>query len=298
MARESFEQKTRRVFHALHVAQGDDPCIYRRLNTLLSPVYLRVDRDFFVKKVCLDAGCGSNANATYALLRLGAKKVYAFDLDGTILKSVPKYLSGFAGRYELSVGNVLQMRYQDNCFDFVHCAGVLHHTRDVFRGLEELARVTKVGGLLVFSVYGKGGVAREITSLLREKYARDDEFKSLIDNLRPEHLLQAVEWLLSSMRTHGDSYAKRFPVNVLRELVDQDLVLTIKDRIQAPVYHENSEEELVSWLQEHGFTHIERLKRYPKYRNIRRFLSPLYYQNDHPLARLFYGSGFVQLKAV
>lgn len=298
MARSRFEKNTRRVFHAIHVEQGENPRIYRRLTSLLSTQYLRVRRDYFTGKVCLDAGCGSNANATYAMLRLGARRVHAFDLDDTVLKTAPKYLRQFPRRYKLSVNNVLHLHYPNNYFDFVHCAGVLHHSRDVFGGLKELARVTKVGGMLVFSVCGKGGLARQITNLLRDNYARDQEFRSLIDGLSEEHLVESSRWLFSAMRERGDHYADGISARTIRSLFDQDLVMTIKDRLQAPVYHETSPDELSTWLKGHGFTHVERLTRYPRYRNVRRFLSPLYHEYDHPLARLWYGSGFVQLRAV
>gem|GEM_PF-1070010 len=296
--RGSLEKRTRKLFHELHVVQGDDPRIYQRLRKLLSPAYLNVARNYFCGKVCLDAGCGSNANATYSMLAHGARKVFAFDLDETILKSAPKYLRLFKGRYELSTGTVLDLHYRDDFFDFVHCAGVLHHARDVYQGLAELARVTKPGGLLVFSVYGKGGVAREITSLLRDKYDKDKEFQYVIDNLTERQLQDGVTWILDEMAGQGDSWGKKIPRGLIRRLFDKDLVLTIKDRIKAPIYHEDSEEELVAALKGHGFRKIERLTRYPRYQNLRRFLSPLYYRYDHPLARLFYGSGFVQLKAV
>jgi len=144
--KESFEKRTRRLFHEIHVVQGDTPHILNRLRALLNPDYLKVPPDFFAGKVCLDAGCGSNANATSSMLQMGAKKVYALDLDKTIVKSAPQYLRKYRRRYKLSVGNVLHMNYPDRFFDVTHCAGVLHHTRDVFRGLKELARVTKVGG--------------------------------------------------------------------------------------------------------------------------------------------------------
>ena len=42
---------------------------------------------------------------------------------------------------------------EDNFFDFVHCAGVLHHTTDLPAGIKELARVTKEGGILVITTY-------------------------------------------------------------------------------------------------------------------------------------------------
>ena len=302
MNQEEFERKTRAVFDPIHKSQGEDSYIFSRLPGLLSTDYLKVDKDWFVGKICLDAGCGSNANTTYAMLHMGARKVYALDLDSgtgnTILESVPKHLEEFEGRYRLDLGNVLSMQYADDFFDFTHCSGVLHHTLDVYQGLKELARVTKKGGTLYVMINGQGGVVREITNLLRERYLADAQFQSFIDNLDRERLVTIFQWIVSEMGAHGDEMADKVPDSLLRGLFDRDLVLTIKDRIQSPVYHEHTEEELVNWLTDHGFTGVERLTRYPRYKNIRRFLSPLYNRYDHEIARLLYGSGLIQLKAI
>jgi hypothetical protein len=141
-------------------------------------------------------------------------------------------------------------------------------------------------------------LVREVTSFLRDKYVHDDGFKSLVDNLREEHFIEVFEWVFSMMNEHGDPMGKEIPMSLIRELFDKDLVLTIKDRITAPVYKEVSEDEIVSWLGNHGFANIERLTRFPKYKNIRRFLSPLYYRYDHKFSRILYGDGNVQLKAI
>jgi len=297
MDRKELEQKTRKIFHGIHRMQGEDKQIYHRLHTLLSTEYLKVDKDFFRGKTCLDAGCGSNANATYNMLELGAQKVYAFDLDKSIFEMAPRCLKKFEGRYELRTGNVLQIDFPDNTFDFVHCAGVLHHTHDVYAGLKELARVTQPGGTLYFDIYGKGGLVRDMTTFLREKYAGDKAFHSMVDNLDEDQLRDCIRWILAVMQEKGDELADKVPGELIEILFDRDLVLTIKDRIQAPVYHENSEEELVDWLKRNGFKNITRLTKYPRYKNVRRFLSPLYERFDNKYARLFYGSGQVQLKA-
>lgn len=298
MERRELEKRTREVFHEIHVAQGDDPYIFHRVASLLSTSYLKVDDDFLFDKVCLDAGCGSNAHTTYSLVRMGAKKVYAFDLDETVLESAPKYLHGFEGKYELSVGNILNMDFKDEFFDFTYCGGVLHHTLDVFEGLKELARVTKVGGMLYLEVYGKGGLAREITDFLRQKYVHDQEFKSLVDNVNAEDFVEVFHWIFSVMDDHGDALGKTIPVSLLEELFDKDLVLTIKDRITAPVYQQISEGELVGWLRDNRFSNIERLTRYPTYKNIRRFLSPFYERHEHKFSKFLYGDGNIQLKAI
>ncbi|MBI4676490.1 MAG: class I SAM-dependent methyltransferase [Elusimicrobia bacterium] len=296
--RRTLERATRRVFHAIHVSQGKDAAILRRLSTMITPDYLKVPKGFFKGKACLDAGCGSNASVTRNLLELGAAQVHALDLDSSFLATAPRRLRGFEGRYKLDVGSVLDLPYPDGTFDFVFCGGVLHHTADPFRGLRELGRVTKRGGMLHLEIYGKGGLLRDVTSLLRRRYRADSGFKRFIEDLSASRLRSTLRWVLAEMARRADPLAGRVPMKVLHELFDQDLVLTVKDRLQAPAYREDSEEEVVSELRRQGFSRIERLSRYPRYGNIRRFLSPLYNDYRHPLARLLYGSGLIQLKAV
>lgn len=292
------EKETRRLYHDIHKIQGDDPFIFNRLVDLLNIEYLKVDKNFFADKICLDAGCGSNANATYSMLKMGAKKVYAMDLDETIFESIPKYLKEFEGRYEINTGSVLNLPYPDNFFDFTHCSGVLHSTGDVFRGFKELARVTKVGGILYTMTWGKGGLIREIIGLLREKYRKEPEFKSQIDNLSINQFVGFFDWLALMLDSHDNDMKNIISSNKFRELFDVDLILTLKDRITTPIYDENSEEEIVEWLKGNGFSKIERLTRYPKYKNIRRILSPIYYNYNSRYSKLLFGSGNIQIKSV
>ena len=292
------ESQTREIFHELHKAQGRDDEIFRRLTALLTPAYLHEPDDFFRGKICLDAGCGSNANATHSMLTHGAEKVYAFDLNETIFETAPQRLREFEGKYVLSTDNVLHLSFPDNMFDFAHCSGVLHHAADVFAGLKELARVTKPGGILYIMTYGKGGLIRDIVTCLRQKYQQDAAFKQFVDHLDAGFFIDLLQHLAAGMLAHGDAYGAKLSQELIHELVDADLVLTIKDRITAPLYQEHSEAELTAALRELGLTRIERLTRYPQFTNIRRFLSPLYFRYDSDFARLFYGDGSVQLKAM
>ena len=100
------------------------------------------------------------------------------------------------------------------------------------------------------------------------------------------------------MQDHGDDMSHCLSPETIQMLFDDDLVLTIKDRITAPAYHEHDAEEITEAFQDLGFTDIARLTRYPEYKNFRRFLSPLYDNYDSRFAKLLYGSGSVQLKAV
>jgi SAM-dependent methyltransferase len=192
----------------------------------------------------------------------------------------------------------LAIDFPDCTYDFVHCGGVLHHSADPLLGLKELARVTKKGGMLYIHIYGSGGLIRDITTLLRDKYKNDESFQILVDGLTASKLRGWLTFLFSKMDGKDDllgSLASRLD---LEELIDEDLALTIKDRIQAPVYFEHSEDEIRDCLDKEGFSEIERLTRYPKFTNIRRFLSPLYEDYSCDLAKILYGNGYIQLKAI
>ena len=63
MERNELEKTSRAVFDEIHNSQGEEPNILNRLASLLSTEYLKVDEDWFVGKICLDADCGSDANA-------------------------------------------------------------------------------------------------------------------------------------------------------------------------------------------------------------------------------------------
>jgi ubiquinone/menaquinone biosynthesis C-methylase UbiE len=295
--KERIEKESRRVFDKLHVAQAEDPLVFKRLTALLDTEYLKVPANFFENKICLDAGCGSNANAAFAMLEMNAAKVYAFDLDDSIFNTASRMLREFPQeRWELSVGNVHNIHFETGFFDFVHCAGVLHHSTDIYKGLAELIRVLKPGGMLHISVNGTGGIMRDIGNVLRDRYATDPTFKELIDSATADDVLNIFDFIFSEMRSHNDE--PELTRETARRLFNNDLLLTIRDRIQAPLYLETTEKELRDFLSENGCTSIERLKKYPIQHNIRRYLAPFYSEYDHPIARLLYGDGIPRFKAI
>ena len=228
---------------------------------------------------------------------MGAKKVHAFDLDESIIDTVPKFLENCDGRYELTTGNVLEIPFQDNQFDFVFCSGVLHHTVDLWKGLDELARVTKPGGTLYLAIFGIGGLFSKFTKILRTEYSENSDFKNLLDNLTVEQIKFFINWVFTQLENHNDDITERINSQDIISLIDQDLILTLKDRITAPIYLETSFEKIKNRLMENKFETIERLTKYPKLNNIRRFLSPLYENYDSSFSKILFNEGFLQIKA-
>ena len=109
-------------------------------------------------KVVLDLGCGSGRHAM-AMAMAGAQLVHGVDLGATSLETA-RSVAGQAGLENIvfRVGDALNLPYDDHTFDFVWCNGVLHHTSDLHRGINELYRVLKPASQAFLYLYGDGGL--------------------------------------------------------------------------------------------------------------------------------------------
>lgn len=295
--KKKIESKTVKVFDILHKEQLRKKKIFFRLKNLLSTKFLRVDKNFFKKKVCLDAGCGANANATYNLLKLGAKFVHGIDINKSVLVTARKTIDKkFKGKSIFKVSNLLKIDYPDNFFDFVHCAGAVHHTFSYKKSIKELCRVTKPGGYLYLEFYGKGGLVREITNLLRKKYKKEKKFKKIIDGLNSDELKKINSFMKKSFLKNNVKDRKNLLKNIKNNF-EEDLILTIKDRLQSPLYEEFDYFDALKILKKNKFQNINRVSKYPNFFNIRRYLAPLYFDYENKYSRLFYGDGMPQILA-
>lgn len=118
-------------------------------------------------KTCLDAGFGSG-RAIAAMLAGGAEKVYGIDISEKNVYTAQSNLAKFLdSKVFLAEGSLLDMPYEDEKFDIVHCYGVLHHTSNPYRGFQECCRVLKKGGALFVALYSKGGLVTNILNFCR-----------------------------------------------------------------------------------------------------------------------------------
>ena len=215
----------------------------------MSHSFFGVKKNFFKNKVCLDAASGINLNATLNLLNLGAKYVYACDFNPKLKKINKGKFKPFIGKYEVRLANLKKLPYENNYFDFVHCAGAIHHTTNYKKSINELCRVTKNGGYIYLEAYGTGGIIREITTFLREKVNKDLKFKKEVINLNKKKITKFINYLTNN----------RYKKNI-NKLFDDDLVLTIKDRLLSPLYIEFSDKDIVNILKKTVFIKSRDLK--------------------------------------
>ena len=119
-------------------------------------------------KKALDAGCGGGRYAV-ALRKLGLGHVTGVDMSSSGLADARQRVQskGIDG-VEFVQADVLDLPFEDETFDFIWSSGVLHHTTDMQKGVDEFMRVLKPGGCGYFYLIEKpSGIFWECIELLR-----------------------------------------------------------------------------------------------------------------------------------
>lgn len=294
--RGKIEKSTAKLYDFIHKGQFDKK-IFKRLTNNLSTEYLGLRKNFFKNKICLDAASGINANATVDLLNLGAKHVHLFDINKNILKVTNKFLNNkFSNkRFTTKKSNLLKIQYPSNYFDFVHCSGAIHHTVNYRKSIKELCRVTKKGGMLHLHFYGKGGIVQETVEFLRKKYKQDKKFKNFINGLNKETFKKIISHIKKENNFHKKNKFNNSEYTGFMRYFDYDVILTIKDRIQSPLYKQIEYKNVIRILKLNNFYKIKRLTKFPYYTNYRKFLSPFYNSYNNYYSKILYGDGTPQI---
>lgn len=292
------EQISRKFFHSIHLKHLEDTKSALRLRNLIEEENLGLKKGYFNNKICLDAGCGTSFHGSINLINCGAKKVIGVDLDKTILKKLnvikKKVLKKNEYKLVAKIGSVLDLPFKREEFDFVLCQGVLHHTVKPLKGFKECYRVLKKGGRAYFQVAGKGGLVNEfVMSYLREMYKKNYKFKKFINSSKKNSIDKFLNQLIRNVKTGKKKYnikSKQLLIG-LKNLIDEDFILSLKDRVVSPIYNEYDYRELNLLLKNVGFKKIKRVYTKVQYSNLRNVFA-FYYQNPNlDISKFLYGSG-------
>jgi SAM-dependent methyltransferase len=122
----------------------------------------------------LDAGCGGGRYSV-AWHLLGAGHVLGVDLsDHGVADARARVAEMKIDNVEFQLADVVELPLQSDSFDIVFSNGVLHHTRDWRRGIENLVRVLKPGGLgWLYLIENPGGYFWDINELCRDITTND-----------------------------------------------------------------------------------------------------------------------------
>ena len=108
----------------------------------------------------LDLGCGVGFWTIEIQKRRNTGDFYSADLTEAALEATAKRLQLYNCQSNLSIQNAEDLKFEDGYFDFVNCQGVIHHTVNPQRAINEIARVLKKGGKASISVYYRNFVLR------------------------------------------------------------------------------------------------------------------------------------------
>jgi ubiquinone/menaquinone biosynthesis C-methylase UbiE len=107
----------------------------------------------------LDLGCGIGWLCQHFAAQ-GAD-VIGVDLTGQGVALTRQRLDLAGLQSTLIQASAEQLPFQADSFDFVTCAGVLHHTPDTLRGIREIYRILRPGGRAMINLYYKNWLLSE-----------------------------------------------------------------------------------------------------------------------------------------
>lgn len=116
----------------------------------------------------LDQGCGGG-RYTVAWKLLGVSQVTGLDISQIGIEDA-KYKTSQLGIEGINWihGSVLEMPFSEESFDMVYSNGVLHHTSDWQKGIEEQLRVLREGGWgWQYLIEAPGGIFWDTIEILR-----------------------------------------------------------------------------------------------------------------------------------
>lgn len=293
----NYSAETREIYHKQHTRIAHDPVSMERFVSMFGNEYFGVDENFFVGKKILDAGCGDTAKVIIAMHKLGATDIHGFDLGSAFIPVAEEALKHHQIPREdvtLHEGNLLDIPYPDETFDFTICHGVLIHlntAEEVKKAFSELVRVTKHGGH-VYTVFGlvDGLLEGAVIPAVRQYYTDNADFKHFIDSIEPKDIHAIIDFI-DVERNRMENPGVGTPLEKIKDLFDVDFCVFLQNIIQAPIRLHIDESFIRNLYDKNGLINITRLHRYIKRKNIRKYCAPLHYNYENHISKMLYGSG-------
>jgi ubiquinone/menaquinone biosynthesis C-methylase UbiE len=175
-------------------------------------------KDLFEGKRCLDAGCG-NGRGSLLMLKNGAAHVTALDISEENLRSVDRNLKSFGySNFACRQTSLEKIDISDETFDFVWCNGVLMHTANPDKCLQEITRTLRIGGRSWIYVYGSNGLYWYLIN----------RFRSWFKQLDPGRLLGCLQMMNVEVRYIGE-YMDDWKVPYLRSYTNSDFSKRLRE---------------------------------------------------------------------
>ena len=128
---------------------------YKRYNVYYEYLKEIAEFNYHKEEKVLEIGTGVGTDiVSYAK---NGSIVSGVDLTENAIDITKKHLETFKLSYDkLLVADAENLPFENNYFDLVYSFGVLHHTPNTEKGVQEVLRVLKPGGKFIIMLYSKG----------------------------------------------------------------------------------------------------------------------------------------------
>jgi ubiquinone/menaquinone biosynthesis C-methylase UbiE len=145
-----------------------------------------IDFGALTNKDVLEIGIGNGSHAK--LLAQHAKTFTGIDITEYAVKSTSIHLSQYGLQGHILLMDAEKMKFDDDSFDFIWSWGVIHHSSDTRKALEEIHRVLRTGGKATVMVYHHSLWNYYIRGVLYYGISRGELFKKKsIDKIIQDH---------------------------------------------------------------------------------------------------------------
>lgn len=138
--------------------------------------------------VVLDAGCGAWQKGTRVMRDFSPRRCEAVDLNE---RSLDHCREDPQPNTTYSRQDVANLDFDDETFDFIVCEGVVQHTIDPVKTLDELLRVLKPGGNLTLGIYCWRFPYAQLSKVLKRTIGRKDNMKIYLEGTNKIKLILA-----------------------------------------------------------------------------------------------------------
>ena len=164
-----------------------------------------IDPQVLNGKLCLNIGSGTGAEANL-LITQGKASVIGIDITREARDATQAVLDKLGGGIALQA-DARHLPIQSECVDVVYSSGVLHHSKNIERSVEEIHRILKPGGTAFIGLYSNTSyhfLAVQLRGILKGRFSANTIAEYLSSNTEKSWRTGGLKNPLTSVFGHSD----------------------------------------------------------------------------------------------